>query len=236
MLTGNSFISDAAGAIYKKYNNTFSDASNLIVLRDHNIVTTMTANITSGLINVASLSRYMSPQPNSFTAQLTDLAGANHRGQLYSKVESLHNQIFSVASIGLTILLSLSYRQARRRKCAHEDAGLLHEQVSSSEDDEELEIDNVVREQVQQLESFIKERCMRNSPDSSVEEIDVAVSEKMRILAVQFLRNTRKGLNLTVQISLLLLEAEWIFIKLNLRSRYIWTLYKKGEILAQFGR
>ena len=149
MLTGNSFISDAAGAIYEKYNNTFSDASNRVVLRDHNIVTTMTANITSGLVNVASLSRYVSPQPNSFTAQLTDLAGADHRGQLYSKIESMSNLIFSVAAIGLTILLSLSYRQARRRKCAHEDADLLHEQVSSSEDEEEVEIDSVVRGQVQ---------------------------------------------------------------------------------------
>ena len=149
MLTGNSFISDAAGAIYKKYNNTFSDASNLIVLRDHNIVTTMTANITSGLINVASLSRYASLQPNSFIAQLTDLAGANHRGQLYAKVESMSNLIFSVASIGLTILLSLSYRQARRRKRAHEDADLLHEQVSSNENEEEVEFDSVVRGQVQ---------------------------------------------------------------------------------------
>ena len=63
MLIGNSFIADAAGAIYEKYNNTFSDASNRVVLRDHNIVTTMTANITSGLINVASLARYAAPQP-----------------------------------------------------------------------------------------------------------------------------------------------------------------------------
>ena len=55
---GNTFISDAAGMIYDKNENTFSNTPNRVVLRGHNIVTTMTANITSGLINVASLSRY----------------------------------------------------------------------------------------------------------------------------------------------------------------------------------
>ena len=65
MLAGDPFIADAAEAIYDKFNNTFSDATDRVVLRDHNIVTTMTANITSGLINVASLSRFASPQPNN---------------------------------------------------------------------------------------------------------------------------------------------------------------------------
>ena len=60
----------------------------------------------------------------------------------------MSNRIFSVASIGLTILLSLSYRQARRRKCALEDADLLREEIDSSEDEETVEINNVVREQV----------------------------------------------------------------------------------------
>ena len=60
----------------------------------------------------------------------------------------MFNLVFSVASIGLTILLSLSYRQARRRKCALEDADLLNEEVHSSEDEEKVEIDKVVREQV----------------------------------------------------------------------------------------
>lgn len=106
----------------------------------------MTANITSGLINVASLSRYASPQPDSFTAQLTQLAAAVRRGQLYSKGESMFNWIFSVASIGLTVLLTLSYRQARRRQCALEDADLLREE--SSDDEEEAEIASGVREQV----------------------------------------------------------------------------------------
>ena len=108
----------------------------------------MTANITSGLINVASLSRYASPQPDSFTAQLTQLAAAVRRGQLYSKGESMFNWIFSVASIGLTVLLSLSYRQVRRRQCALEDADLLCEEVESSDDEEEADIASGVREQV----------------------------------------------------------------------------------------
>ena len=73
---------------------------------------------------------------------------------------------------------------------------------------------------------------MNDSPDRSIEEIRVAVSERMRMLAVKFLRNARKGLNLTTQISLLLLEAEWIFVKFNLSSRSIWIVYKRGEILA----
>ena len=147
MLAGNPFISDAAEAIYNKYNNTFSNAINRVVLRDHNIVTTMTANVTSGLINVASLSRYASPQPDSFTAQLIHFAV--RRGQLYSKVESMFNWIFSVATIGLTVLLSLSYRQARRRRCAVEDAHLRHVEINcTTEDEEEVEIASVVREQV----------------------------------------------------------------------------------------
>ena len=44
-----------------------------------------------------------------------------------------------------------------------------------------------------------------------------------------FLRNTKKGLNLTTQISVMMLEAEWIFVKLNLSSKPIWTIYKKGQ-------
>ena len=61
----------------------------------------------------------------------------------------MFNWVFSVASIGLTVLLSLSYRQARRRRCALEDADLLREAVDSSEDEEEeVEIASVVRDQV----------------------------------------------------------------------------------------
>ena len=60
----------------------------------------------------------------------------------------MFNWIFSVASIGLTVLLSLSYRQARRRRCALGDADLLREAVDSSEDEEEVEIASVVRDQV----------------------------------------------------------------------------------------
>ena len=52
------------------------------------------------------------------------------------------------------------------------------------------------------------------------------------IWQVKFLRNARKGLNLTTQISLMMLESQWIFVKLNLSSKYMWTIYKKGEILV----
>ena len=59
----------------------------------------------------------------------------------------MFNWVFSVASIGLTVLLSLSYRQARRRRCALEDADLLREAVDSN-GDEEVDIASVVRDQV----------------------------------------------------------------------------------------
>ena len=58
-------------------------------------------------------------------------------------------------------------------------------------------------------------------------------TSKVLIWQVDFLRNGRKGFNLTTQISLLLLEAEWIFVKLNLSSRFVWVVYKRGEIVAQ---
>ena len=58
------------------------------------------------------------------------------------------NLIFSVAAIGLTIILTLGFRQARRRRCAIEDADLLNKENFNSSQEEEEEIAGVVQEQV----------------------------------------------------------------------------------------
>ena len=72
------------------------------------------------------------------------------RGQLYSKVETMFNCMFSIAAIGLTMLLAMSYRQAHRRRCALEDADLLQkgEEGTSKDDGANKNLASAVREQV----------------------------------------------------------------------------------------
>ena len=64
------------------------------------------------------------------------------------KVERMANLIFSVAAIGLTVILTLGFRQARRRRCAITDADLLNKEKSNSSQEEEENIAGVVQEQV----------------------------------------------------------------------------------------
>ena len=60
------------------------------------------------------------------------------------------NWMFSIAAIGLTMLLAMSYRQAHRRRCALEDADLLQkcEEDTSEDDGANENLASAVREQV----------------------------------------------------------------------------------------
>jgi hypothetical protein len=209
--SGDPFVSSAAVALYEINNNTFFNLSNRQVLRGHNLVTKDTANITSGLLNVASISR----------------------GQLYYRIEHLFNWIFSGAAIALTVLLAMNYRQARRRQSAvAELLPFAEEDEEETQAEEELLV-ALVEEQVMSLETLLRKKFINKSPNSSPQEVVTAVSEGMRSLAARFLRNTKKGLNLTTQIDLMLLEMSWIFVRFNLSAKSVWITYKKGPFMFQ---
>ena len=186
--SNNSFVSNASGAFEAEYNSkgnfNFAMVKDAGFLLGHEAISSNISTLTSQLLNVASLSRYFLLSNAFVVTELLTLCGVG-RNQFYSRFDHMCALMFTFATVGITVLLTIAFA--------------LFDCLSSPDEDDEQskqevfgKITSQLRPQCLALEQVVRAYVTKQEPTAQEAVQEAAVSKIMRQHAVDFMEDASK--------------------------------------------